>query len=263
MSYQSEIAKTEMGGAAELYEVTTGNQIVRYTSWPASLIFETHTFNPASIQRSQFALDTDFKLIHVTLTAPLVAPLTRYIANAPIEPTFIKIWRSFVDDLTAFRLLFQGEIKTVTLKDNVARVAVESLSNLFRTKLPRFVYQSHCNHRLFDSGCTLNAEDFRVNGAVTVSGSDLVSAAFAAKPDEYFTAGYVRYDTDIRLITDHVGSTITIQAPFDSRVFNGVTVAAYPGDNKAAATCRDKFANLENFLGMPYIPSKNPVIFGF
>ena len=37
---------------------------------------------------------------------------------------------------------------------------------------------------------------------------------------------------------------------------------AYPGYDGSPATCVDKFDNLDNFVGFPYIPSKNPVVWG-
>jgi len=49
--------------------------------------------------------------------------------------------------------------------------------------------------------------------------------------------------------------------PFDDEVV-GKQVIVYAGCDKTPQTCKNKFNNLQNFRGFPYIPVKNPVIWG-
>jgi len=263
VTYETETVKTEMSGFAELFEISVANVIYYYTSYANNITFGGQEYVSKPLQRSPFNVDQQFRAITVTISAPLIFPMTQYIANTPLEPVIIKIYRAFLSDLTAFRLVFSGIIKTVDIEDKVARATCESLSDVLRTKIPNVLYQAYCNHRVFDPGCKLNQEDFRTAATVTVTASTLVSAAFAAKPNGYFTGGHVVADTDFRLITNHFTSTITLQVPFDARVYTGSIIVAYPGCNLSPVTCRDKFSNLDNYLGMPYIPSKNPAVSGF
>jgi len=92
------------------------------------------------------------------------------------------------------------------------------------------------------------------------NGSVLRSATFATQPDGFFTMGHVRHNTDIRLITDHVGQDITLQVPFDSRLQDGQLVSAFPGCDKTFETCRDKFNNLARRTGFDLIPETNPAV---
>jgi uncharacterized phage protein (TIGR02218 family) len=116
---------------------------------------------------------------------------------------------------------------------------------------------------LFDDGCGLSEMDYQVETTVNVAGSEMESGDFSAFADGYFTGGYVKIGSDMRLITDHVESTIVLHVPFGSYVASGAEVLAYPGCDGSPATCKNKFDNFEDgFLGFPYVPDKNPVIWG-
>jgi hypothetical protein len=43
----------------------------------------------------------------------------------------------------------------------------------------------------------------------------------------------------------------------------GDAVTIYPGCDGSYATCLNKFANLKNFFGFPFMPNKNPFSQGF
>jgi uncharacterized phage protein (TIGR02218 family) len=208
-------------------------------------------------------MDKDLHVLQLTLSAPMNSEIAAYVANTPAEPTSVDIWRVFVDEPSSYRKLFTGSLRTIKFKDKIASISVEGASGKLRGKLPRFYYQSFCNFALFDGSCALNSADYKVSATITVSGSTLVSNTFDTYDDNYFRDGLAKYGTDARLITSHVGNTITLQFPFDSRVSTGSEVFAWPGCDKAPATCREKFSNLTRFGGFPYIPNKNPVISGF
>lgn len=263
MAFKGNMQATVQPGLMELYEFTRGNEIQRYTTWQEEITFGGQVYKSAVIKRSPLSLDQSFKAIKVDIELPLRDPVVDYIANTPVEPVLVRIYQVFEVDLSDYQVIFAGAIKSITLKDKFGKLVCESVSKVFKLKLPNVIYQAFCNHRLFDLGCTLNDAVWKVETAVTISGSDLVSNDFAAYPNGYFTGGHVAFDTDMRLITNHVGDTITLQIPFDTRVQSGTIIKGYPGCDKNPATCLNKFNNMDNFLGMPYIPSSNPVIWGF
>ena len=65
------------------------------------------------------------------------------------------------------------------------------------------------------------------------------------------------------MITKHskTEGCIYLHMPFDDEVV-GKQVIVYAGCDKTPQTCKNKFNNLQNFRGFPYIPVKNPVIWG-
>jgi uncharacterized phage protein (TIGR02218 family) len=130
--------------------------------------------------------------------------------------------------------------------------------------LPEIVYQSFCNWTLFDCNCGLRSQDYELSAIVTVSESSMTSSIFATYENGYFTQGRIRFGGDFRFITNHLGSKVDLQIPFGSELVNGSTVYAIPGCNGAPATCKTKFNNFDlRHVSMPYIPTRNPVIWGF
>jgi uncharacterized phage protein (TIGR02218 family) len=119
---------------------------------------------------------------------------------------------------------------------------------------------------VYDSGCGLDDTVWRVAATITqVSGSMLVASAFGDYDNDYFKGGWITYGQDMRLVTSHTKSSasVTLQIPFDSRMYVGASVWTYPGCDGAPSTCKNKFNNILKFLGMPYIPSRNPILWGF
>ena len=124
------------------------------------------------------------------------------------------------------------------------------------------IHQASCNYHVFDSGCKLDRILHVVSVPVTVSGSTIFNDVFDTYTDGHFVGGEVIYQDDARLITNHVGGLLTLHVPFSGEVFTGTTVDVYPGCDGLAPTCDTKFSNLSNFRGFPYIPNKNPAVWG-
>jgi uncharacterized phage protein (TIGR02218 family) len=263
MTYATNIAAAQQESTPELYEFLLAGEYERFTSFAQAVTFLGHEFTPRSIRRSGWNYDTEFGAVSLSITAPITETFRRYIVNMPVEPVKVTIYRALSSDMASFVTIFNGYIRTVSIRDNMAQAECESRSKVLRAKIPRIVYQAYCNHNVFDAGCTLNDETWRVAATISnVSGSTIVSASFAGYPAQWFRGGFVQLDLDYRLITDHTADTLSLQLPFDDRMAVGTAVYAYPGCDGNPATCRDKFDNLEHYLGMAYIPSSNPVVWG-
>ncbi len=265
MPYSDKIKHLQLPPFAELYHIQIGEANYYYTSYSEDVLFDfdDNVYFAAPIHRGDFSNNDKLFSQRVTVSVPLTDWVLAYIANAPTELVKLRIYRVFQDGSNDYIKLFDGVNLDISFAENMANIIFESLTQVLRNKLPRVLFQSRCNHRLFDSECSLKEADFKVTAVVTIDGSDLISTTFDTFPDGYFTQGQARKSGDMRLITNHVGDRITLQVPFDNRVENGSSVDVYPGDDQSADTCRNKFDNFDNFLGFPYIPSSNPVIWGF
>jgi uncharacterized phage protein (TIGR02218 family) len=252
-----------MKGLPELYDLEYAGEFDRVTSWPKEISFLGNTYTPAPIKRSAFNFDHEFSSVKTTINAPMMDAFIRYIANTPIEPTRVTIYRAVEDDLTQYRTLFTGFVMYMSVKDKIVSAHVEANSELLDTVIPRFMFQSWCNHEVFDGQCGISAINYAVSASVNaISGAVYTCPEAGYQTDDYYTGGVAEAGTDMRMITDHTGSNLTLQVPFDTRVGVGDSITIYPGCDGSPDTCRDKFDNFPNFLGMPYIPSKNPVIWG-
>jgi uncharacterized phage protein (TIGR02218 family) len=88
-------------------------------------------------------------------------------------------------------------------------------------------------------------------------------------PDDWFNYGGCEFDTgdnagrsmEVKDFVADDGITITqdihlfLDMPFDIQV--GDEIAIYPGCDKRMITCRDKFDNIINFVGEPYVPGQD------
>ena len=263
MTYESNLSAVEQAGLPELYAFESGTDHERVTSWGRNLSFLGYRFQAVDIHRSGFSIDADFGAVQVTITAPITDLMAAHIANQPVEPISVKIYRALADDLSDFVVIFAGQIRRISARNGVASAVATTKAAVLDVIIPRVVYQSYCNHMVFDSGCGLTQEDYQVETTVDVDGSQMESADFAAFPDGYFTGGHVQIRNDMRMITKHEGGTINLHVPFDSRVASGASVKVFPGCDGSPSTCKNKFNNFEDgFQGCPYIPSKNQVVWG-
>jgi uncharacterized phage protein (TIGR02218 family) len=262
MTLADEYQKSEMEATPELYDLHYGSTHERYTSWSENITFQTNTYYTVPIKRSGFTLDKEFSNVKVSIYAPLTAGFEKFVANAPLEPTAITIYKALESDPDEYSILFAGWVMKVGFRDLIAHATCEASSMILNHETPRIVYQAYCNHELFDGGCGLNYLDYQVSATVTVSGATLSSATFDTYDDGYFAVGRCRFGNDERLITSHSGTDIELHMPFGDTLITGEEVYVYPGCDGSPATCK-AFNNFDDhFLGFPYIPSKNPVYWG-
>ncbi len=129
-----------------------------------------------------------------------------------------------------------------------------------RVRLPVIVAQPTCGHQLYDGGCQVERVDptTGISDALVVSnsGTTIVIDDIAGNPDGWATFGEIVHiaTEERRMILSQVGTTLTINMPMpDAAVGQGVEV--YAGCNHDIETCRDKFANVANFGGTPWLQS--------
>ncbi len=258
MSFNDKEAAQELQLSAEVYILTVAGTISRMTSYETDLTIDGNVYTSKPLRRSGFTIESQ-GVSKVIIEAPVVEPFSKFIANTPFQPVFVTIRKYYLDDLGTYRPLFNGLIRNVSVKNNLANAECVSIEHFLKRRIPRVLYQSFCNHTIFDPYCGLVEANYAVSAVVTVSGSTISSATFDGYADGYFIGGYVTFNNDIRLVTNHVGAVLTLHVPF-SDLDNGETVVAYPGCNGNPATCLNTFNNLANFLGMDYIPAKSPVL---
>lgn len=267
MTYATNRQAAQQESTPEMYEFTSGSRHERLTSYPSAVTFFGNSFSAVALERSSFAYDSSFGSVSTKLKVPLNNTFRRFIATQPIEPTNLKIYRAITSDMSSYVTRFNGQVVSVVIGAHVAEVECASRSRYLKKVLPRIIYQAYCNHDIYDSECLVEDSDYLVPGTLTsVSGADISAVAWsnaAGYADGYFQGGRVVVGSDMRLVVKHVDDTLTLQIPFNSEVVAGVTVSLYPGCDGSPETCVNRFNNLEHFLGMPYIPSKNPCVWGF
>jgi uncharacterized phage protein (TIGR02218 family) len=261
----SNLSGSELNEYAEIFELYDGETYSRYTSYQNTISFEGFQFKPAHIKRGSIERGTSFEAVSCQVTAPLEEKLTKYIANYPVTPTRIRIIRGLVSSFDSQSMvIFVGDIKRVQIEGVYAVADCTALGSILDSIWPRDIHSSFCQNTLFDSSCGLSASDYQLSFTVQslTSKGGLISTDIGTNGSLY-TGGYVVYLKDFRWITLGENNTFNLHVPFDSNVKPGVVLTAYQGCSKSAIDCKNKFNNIANFNGCPYIPSDNPVLWGF
>lgn len=268
--FTDNLEATQQSPIPEFYTFDSAGSIERYTNYSQSLTFLGYTFTAASIARGPIRFDTKFGNIKMVITTPLTPNISKYIANQPIEPIEVVVYRSHIDHLDQYQIFFKGKIKYVSFSKKIASAQCVSSQKFLTAKVPPYIYQSFCNHDIYDDGCGVDSNLYRRTATVVSlpnNGKDIqfsFNDGGGAVAVDYFKGGKVNFDNDIRFVTGHsVADTVNLHIPFDSRLEVGSEIEVYPGCDGDPETCINVYNNLNKFLGMPYIPSQNPVIWGF
>lgn len=255
----------ELNEYAEIYSFDDGETISRYTTYQRPITFSGFQYKPAHIKRGSVNRNTTFEAVTCQITAPLEEKLTKYLANYPVIPTKVTINRVLVSSPDSQYIeIFTGNIKSVQIEGIYAQAECASLGSILDATWPRDIHSSFCQNTLFDAKCGLAAPNYQLNFTVqnfTAKGG-LISTNIGTSGSLY-TGGYVIYLKDFRWITLGENNTFNLHVPFDSSVKQGTVLMAYQGCSKSAVDCKNKFNNIDNFYGCPYIPSDNPVLWGF
>lgn len=155
--------------------------------------------------------------------------------------------------------LFTGFVANVDpVGGTKAMVKVKSSLVVLDQDMPRNYFQTGCKHTLFDEGCTLNKPDFAVTGLTEV-GTTALTIEWASATAGDYDLGTITFETGpntgiSRTIRTSNGSQLNLVFPFETAPGVGDQFKAYPGCDLTKTTCENKFSNLDNFRGFPFVP---------
>ena len=247
----------------ELYHIwRDGGSHWYYTSFGSTITYDSNDYEPATLIRGPVRYDTQFEVTTLRVTfGYLTDPVIEYIAQNPVELLWIDV-RKYYEDVAPEEtgVIFVGQIKNVTFQGNNADVNCVGFEHYLSQRIPKFRFQLGCNNDLFDSFCGVAKASWKTTTTITAVDTDgvvLTSADFALEDDHYFTRGYIQWGDYYRMIVNHEGDEITIR--FNMPGFTtGESIDAYAGCDRQLLTCHDKFDNVSEFFGHPWIPLDNP-----
>jgi len=267
MAFETYEDSDEGGQPVELYEFYYLTQISRWTSYHADITVASTVYKSASLSRSDVT-DAGGTLSNqnLTITCQPDFPIAElFSVSPPSDVVSLIIKRVQLSDLADPRVIYPGRVLSVSWAEDAAKLTCQSIITRLKQPGLRRIYGKMCPHLLYGQGdgeCNVNPLTFQENVALaTVSGITVTSAAFAAKPADYYTGGKLEVAVPSgyarRGIQKHVGDTLTLthQIP---ELTSGMTVRVFPGCDHTRTTCVSKFNNEPNFGGFPFTPQKNP-----
>ncbi|HET6842175.1 MAG TPA: DUF2163 domain-containing protein [Candidatus Angelobacter sp.] len=264
---------------ADLYTITLmSGTVLRYTTWDRNLVVLGNTFltGPPNIERTSIEekLGMDVSTIEITIEASLSdvvngTPILQAIGLGLWDGAAFRIDRLFMDSSgnqigTVVR--FSGVVGPVDeLTRSYVKFTVNSGTQFLTMQLPPIIMQPNCVHTLFDAGCGLVKASFAE--ANTVQGGSTVNKliSLSAKADGYYDNGQIVFTSGpntglTKAVKQYFAKNFLFNSPLPFPPNAGGAFIAYPGDDKTQATCANKFNNLPNFGGFPYVPAPETAI---
>jgi uncharacterized phage protein (TIGR02218 family) len=156
-----------------------------------------------------------------------------------------------------------GNVAEVDISRNLATFTINSYLELLNQNLPLNLFQATCVNTLYDASCTLSQSSFQSTGSAGAGSTNSTIYSVLSQATGYFNLGTITFTSGVnsgvsRTISTFVNNgsnnPISVIAPFPSAPSPGDTFDIYPGCDKTQSTCAQKFNNLRNFRGFPFIP---------
>jgi uncharacterized phage protein (TIGR02218 family) len=261
MSYASLEASIQDGNPIELYEFNTDLEYWRYTSSVETLIDGNVSWTPEVIKRTNIGQTDDISKGGISVTFPITNDFAfSFLGYAPEGITTLTVYRIHGSEGPTSKVSYwKGRVLSAKANDNQLTLDCESVFSSLKRPGLRARFERSCRHTPYGEACTVSMDLFRTDATVVGRTDTTVTAVeFDVQPDGYYVGGILldSFGTK-RFIIGHSGSTLTVSRKFNQDTLN-TAVIAYPGCDKAKATCISKFDNVLNFGGFPYIPGRNP-----
>jgi len=242
----------------ELYRFAYAAQTFTYTDhhWP--YVHNNETYEPVYITRNRLNVTESMARSSMKVTIARDAGLVAlYNQQPPSDMIEVQV---FQHDDGNVGIVYVGRVLSVSRSGSLAELTCEPIYTSLKNGGLRRRYQRLCPYALYDSECRVSANQFKTSTTVDSVGSNTVSAsAFSGQSDGWYTGGYVEVGAqpERRSVVGHSGDTLQLTAPLQDAQA-GDAIDAYAGCDHTRSTCQNKFNNLDNFGGLPWIPRKNP-----
>lgn len=266
---------------ADLYTITlSGGGVINWTSHDQAVTIGGTTWSSGpGISRDYmtFKAGVEAQTMNVTLTAGTNTqvngvPLLPFVLQGGLDGATVVLQKAFRESLGNAAWIgaleqFSGRVSDVeSAGRGQVRVSVRSVLELFNLPLPPNVYQPQCLNTLYDSNCGV-LRSSQTWSATVSSGSSSLRLTFGhAMPQAagWFDLGAVKFVTGAnagvsRTVRTHTTSQLTVMQPWPAVVAAGDAFQVYRGCDLTLATCRDRFSNLPNFRGQPFVPPPETV----
>ena len=253
----------------ELYEFKVGVLTYRYTSSDQDMVPSDgagHVYASEYFERTTVAQNEELNKENVTVSVHRDNAVAKLYWKRPPDQTIImSIWRYHHSNTLEQEvvLYWSGRILSCSFKGTVAELVCEATSTSMKQPGLTRKYQGSCPHPLYSVNCKVVRANQEFYTNVSVSTGDVIEATGAsAYADNHFTGGYLNWlgsdgNQQSRMIYSHTGEQLTLDWEIAGmKVLDQLWI--YPGCKHNMSDCFNKFMNIINYGGFPYVPEKNP-----
>ena len=252
------------GKPREAYTFQRGVRVWRYVSGNTPLTSEGITFIPASIRRDAFKRDDDTGATRVTIEVARSVPMAEALLKPHPSPLLVSIHRIH-PGASSHATPIIAEAQSIATEAGQVKIVAATVEAAFQRLFPRMVVDRLCQNAIYDERCGVDFETHAYETTVTA-----IDTTFAAQkisvadvngnPDHTYDLGIIRTENNEDLfITSHEGLDLGVLGVIPETLTVGATVWIAPGCDKTLQMCHDRFANVPNHLGFPWLPEQNPM----
>jgi len=194
-----------------------------------------------------------------------VPNLSSYLVNrvGPVTVHAVEI----DTDTATWSEFYQGNVTKFKIDLHFVELEVESMVSLGLRSANRMRLSLGCIRTLDE--CGVAWDSYSASGIVAGISGRTISIDYTTRgsnfpdpvPNNFLKYGKLVAPTEVRsIVSNDAGSVVVRFATRDLSVGDVVTV--YAGCDKSIATCRDKFNNLDNYLGFPHTPTESSTLRG-
>lgn len=250
-----------------------------YTNADQDIVFNSNTYSAYPIEIPNLMMTGDAKADDVSISIPATASMCQYLdSRLPSEGITVYLHKAHLDENEAdgsftaptnvndAPVVWVGEITMIKRPSIMSRVLVcNTLSlSLARGGL-RLTWQRNCPHMLYaPRGCKVDKTLFAAPiAAITIVDGVTISAPeFATVADHWFDGGFMEWESEPGVMEQigfesHVGTEIVVLG-LTFGIGGGTNYVAYPGCDRTAEMCNERFNNLDNFGGIKHLPGTSP-----
>lgn len=248
-----------MSKVITLYKLQFGDTQFRWSSVEEDIVYNEEVYTKEAVRRSERGCFPEMQQNAVKIIVAADNPVVLGLLNSSLVDTqnSVTIFETNEDSYSA---VWKGRVSSYDVTDYEATLNCESVLVAQRRNALRRLYQRPCPYAVYADGCRLDMEDFAIAATVaTISGKTITSAVAAGYDNGWFSGGMVKHNITgiLRYVVSHTGSQLILRKPFPSIDITDA-VSLYPGCPHTKAACLDKFNNLNNYGGFPWMPTKNP-----
>lgn len=240
----------------DLYRFEFLGRIYSYTSGIDTVVYNSITYKPSAIKRTEISLELTDSEVRVTI--PLeVEPFTKFVVTSPSTELSLKII-----NYAAEVEVFTG-IMTKIVFDRVAGTSQATFKRkeaFFDSEVPYRTYGTSCSFGLYSVECGVNDADHSlvlIDYIISEDRRQVSSSTLTTVDTGTMTGGYVKTNEgETFYVLKHVDNILYLDQPI---IGDPVSLLVKKGCNKLFTTCKNKFNNSLNFGGFPLTPTKNPV----
>ena len=241
-----------------LFTFNCANKYWHYTNGKKPIFLGGNKHIPLAIARGRWKTEMDNSDFEITI--PSNTELTSlFIKRNPIRPVFVKIKN------TNGNVILSGVIleSSTEAQKRISKLKCQSIKTIVSGHLPTRRFSPSCPWILYGADCGLSKSDFVYEVSrddCTINDTSIITdlSSYAAG---YFSFGFIECGHETILIVNHSGDELTLLNSFFDD-YEEETFRIYPGCDLTKSTCENKFSNLSNFGGFPFIPIRNPVTEG-